>query len=184
MQVTDAPLLQSECCRALEQLPSPIECAALEAVADAVTNVIAAAYANDERGLRSKAAQIEGALEGAAANDGFNVVNSDFSGMPNDLLAVLLFEQRYIVRRRTARRSAALVALAYAYAATQRRAAGTAQTWYLALALLVPRSLLDQLEDGAVPTPNSLGKLTGWALPLWVLEIRSEMLRRMLDRAA
>lgn len=182
--MTDAPMLRDECTRALEQLPSSIECAALEAFADAVTNVIAATYANDEQGLRSKATQIEDALESAAVNDGFNVVRSDFSGMPNDLLAVLLFEQRYIMRRRTTRRNVSLVALAYAYAATQRSATDSAQIWYLALALLVPRSLLDQLDEGAILTANSLGKLTGWALPFWVLEIRAELLRRVLGQAA
>jgi hypothetical protein len=112
------------------------------------------------------------------------VIKSDFLGLPNELLSVLLFEQRYIMRRRTVHRTVSLVALAYAYAATQRRAADIAQIWYLTLALLVPRSVLGQLDDGVVPTANILGRLTGWALPLWVLEIRADLLRRMIDRAA
>jgi hypothetical protein len=184
MQETDAPTLQQECAKALQQLPSPVDCAALEGIADEVTRELAATYASDDEVLLSKAKKIEDMLEVAAANDGFYVIKSDFLGLPNELLSVLLFEQRYIMRRRTVHRTVSLVALAYAYAATQRRAADIAQIWYLTLALLVPRSVLGQLDDGVVPTANILGRLTGWALPLWVLEIRADLLRRMIDRAA
>jgi hypothetical protein len=182
--MTDAPSLRDECLEALETLPSPIDCAALEGFADAVTREIARTYANDAGERTPIAAQIEEMLEQAAVNDGFSVVRSDFSGLPKDLLSVLLFAQRYIVQRRTLRTSVSLIALAYTYAATQRGATDTAQIWYLALALLIPRSLIEQLGRGVTPTINNVGELTGWALPLWVLEIRVTLLRRMAERAA
>lgn len=182
--MTDAPSLRDECLEALEPLPSPIECAALEAIADAVTRELASTYANDDGERTPSAAQIEEALRQAAVNDGFRVIRSDFAGLPKEVLSILLFTQRYIVQRRTLRTSVSLIALAYAYAATQRNATDVTQVWYLALALLVPRSLLAQLEPGVAPTVNNLGDLTGWAVPHWVLEIRADLLRRMVERAA
>lgn len=68
--------------------------------------------------------------------------------------------------------------LAHELAHERRRKAPHREVLYLTLALLLPRSLLDDLPQSRPVTGAALRDICPWPVPLALCEVRAEMLRR------
>jgi hypothetical protein len=53
------------------------------------------------------------------------------------------------------------------------------EVWYLALALLIPRCLIERIPDRRRITPEALLQVCPWDVPLWVARVRARLLRRL-----
>lgn len=98
-------------------------------------------------------------------------------------LALWLELAAVIAVARSLRSMARAMMLAHELAHERRRNAPHREVLYLTLALLLPRSLLDQLAYGAPITGGALRRICPWPVPLEVCEARAIVLRAA-ERAA